>query len=235
MTRTWDPFGRPPPRQTLSTREGVRIIVQDQRPPEPEPEPEPPQPKVIIFPAGQPAHEREAFLNDICKRHGIFLDELLAHRRDVAEESRKDVRQAALLVLCLHVRKHDEAPESVRRFLRGVIKKVIRDRKDKWRPDVDPGADVDEALCASPDPEDLAEVTEERAKLERYIDQLPYPQQQAIRAVDLGDMTFDEAAVVLKRARGTVSTQVLRAREIVEELAKESARQTALGLRRTPG
>lgn len=233
-TSTRDPWQRPPPRQTLSTKGGVTVIVRDLPVPERRPEPEPPPPRVIIFPPGQPVHDRQAFLEALCREHGTFVDEVLARRRDVAEESKKDVRQIALLVLCQHLRRHEQPPGSVRRFLRGVVKKVVRDRKDKWRPDVDPGAEVEEALCAAPDPEDVAELAEEREKLGRYLGRLSPVEADVIRCIDLGDMTIDEAAEALERMPGTVSTQIVRARKKLVELAKESTRETELGMRRDP-
>ena len=56
-----------------------------------------------------------------------------------------------------------------------------------------------------------------------------------VRWVDAEDMTIDEAALALERKRGTVSTQLTRARDKVEEMAKESRRETELGMRRRPG
>jgi RNA polymerase sigma-70 factor (ECF subfamily) len=70
---------------------------------------------------------------------------------------------------------------------------------------------------------------EHRAKIRRYIDQLPEEEAEAIQLVDLMEMSVAAAAEALGRPRGTVVTQLVRARKMLCDLALASERATTLG------
>jgi RNA polymerase sigma-70 factor (ECF subfamily) len=187
---------------------------------------------VVITPPPEAAHEREARFEALCKQHGEFLCQMLSTRKDVLEESKKDLQQRVLLVLRAHLEAKQSSPEDVRAFLLGVLRNEIRNHKRKQRPTADAGVHAELATSPGLDPEQAFELTEQRARLDRYLDRLPDEEAKVIRHVILRGMTLDAAAKVLGQPTGTVATQLARARDKLKEQANDSDRQTALGLRR---
>lgn len=178
--------------------------------------------------------EPSALLDALCREHGPYVRELLRRRMDVVEESRKDLEQRVLLVLCAHVREHGE-PAHLRGFLAGVVRNEVRNHRRAFRPDVEPGADADAEAASVPSPEHCAEEAERRARLDRYVRALSEEEAEVIRCIAGRGATIDEAAELLGRARGTVATQLARAREKLEAQARESDRREELGRRGTRG
>ena len=58
----------------------------------------------------------------------------------------------------------------------------------------------------------------------RYLSQLTRAEAEVFRCADLEGMIIDDAAERLQRPRGTVSTQIARARAKLEDLARASER-----------
>jgi DNA-directed RNA polymerase specialized sigma24 family protein len=204
-----DPNNPAPPRR-LTTAGGVEVIVKPP-PPEPEPEPEPePQargPRAIIVPEGLTDEELKAFLNGLCKEHGKLVEELLELRKDILEESRKDLQQKVLMVLWGHVEETRSVPVHMRAWLNEVVTKEVRNHKDLWKPPVKDGADAEaEAVPAWPErgPEGTADLAERREKLERCLPFLPRDQAAVIRCVYLFDMTFEQTATATGKPLSTV-------------------------------
>jgi RNA polymerase sigma factor (sigma-70 family) len=158
---------------------------------------------------------------------------MLLRRRDVLEESTKDVQQRVLMVLCDRIEKN-RLPENVRGFLVGTMRREIANHKRAWRPEIEQGVDADAATCAAPDPEGAAELAERWEKLLRYLTRLPRAEAEVFERVDLDGQTLDEVATELRRPRSTVADQLVRARDKLEELVRVSARATELGERRRP-
>jgi len=63
----------------------------------------------------------------------------------------------------------------------------------------------------------------------RYIGGLPREEAEVVQLIDLMGFTLDEAAQALDRPRGTISTQHIRARQAMRDLARASERATKLG------
>jgi DNA-directed RNA polymerase specialized sigma24 family protein len=223
---------RDPPRE-LTTAGGVKVIV-GADPPRPSRRRRAQQeaaPQVAIFPPGQSAGERAAFLDALCRRHGPFVDRMLLARGDVLEESTKDLRQEVLVIYCAHVEKTRQLPDNQEGFLCEVIKRVVSNHKQKPRPIAvgvpDSGAAVYDALDAG----EAIMIAEERAKLERYVGMLPAEEAEAVRRVDIEGMTLEAAAAALGRPRTKLFRQLERARETLRELAQASARAAEIHAR----
>jgi len=208
---------------------GVTVIVRRAPPPEPRrsPEPPPPTPRVVIKVPDPPARGRDALLARLFAEHGDFIRETLHRRRDVLEESKKDLGQRVLMVLCQHI--EEERPlDNVRGFLFAVIRNEVRNHKRVWRPEIEQGADADMEPTAALDPEGAAEIAERWERLTRYLSHLTRAEAEVFRCIDLEGMTIDDAAETLQRPRGTVSTQIARARAKLEDLARASDRAAAV-------
>ncbi len=185
--------------RTFTTKTGVQVVVQ---PPPPRPpkrsrarEPVEWGPQAIILPEGQTDEERRAFLNSLCKHHEAFVEMLLERRKDVLEESRKDLRQRVLVILCNHVAKTRTVPENVEAWLGAVVQKEVKNHKDLWRPPVEEGADAEAVPQSSgPAAEGAADIAARRAKLERCLAHLPEDQAAVIRCLELFEMSLEEAA-----------------------------------------
>lgn len=218
------PVARRNPFQIVTTS-GVTVRVAPPPPPEPEPEPKGwlPEERVVIRPPEKALQERDRLLRLLVDEHGEWIRlKLLRHvGKEIPEESVKDLRQRVLLILGAQLERVGP-PEHVRAFLAQVIQNVIRNHRRLKRPVVDREADTDEAITSAPDPEEALELVERWARLMRYIGDLPDAEAEVIRCVDLDGMTVDDTAKLLKRPRGTVSTQLTRARERIEGFAQDS-------------
>ncbi|MFO0759542.1 MAG: sigma factor-like helix-turn-helix DNA-binding protein [Byssovorax sp.] len=205
---------------------GVTVIV---RPPRARPpKVAPPVPvartRVVIRPPSTPADAAARTLDDLCREHGEFLQDLLARRKELKPESRKDLAQLALMVLCKQVAENG-IPENPRGFLTGVVKKVVQNHKRIFRPQVEHDADAEAVAFAALDPEELAAEAELRRKLDRYTARLSDDEADVLRLVCALGFTVGEAATAFERSRGTVATQLARARAKLEAQAEESNRR----------
>jgi len=242
------PSGPQVERQFVTTS-GVTVTVTKQQPPPP-PQPElweqaprvvirPPDPVTTGAPEGHPKtaspaaradrealRERDAWMRKLVAEHGAWLLRKLVEQ-GVGEESAKDLGQAALLVLADRVVEKKGPPSYVRGFLAGVARNVASNHKHLRRLDVDREADPDAELESAPDPLGMMELLEGWERMERYIDDLPKAERDALRCVDFEAQTLEEAALLLARPPGTVATHVRRARQRIEELARDSDRRAA--------
>jgi RNA polymerase sigma factor (sigma-70 family) len=123
-------------------------------------------------------------------------------------------------------------PANVPGFLTEVVRKEVANHKRRWRPEIQHGADADAEMSNAPDPEGTAELAERSAKLERYLVHLPVEEAEAIRCIDLFELTLEQTAQAVRRPRSTVAAQHARAKEKLKEMARESERATTFGARR---
>jgi RNA polymerase sigma factor (sigma-70 family) len=219
----FDPKTKDTPR-TLHTTGGVEVIVKP--PPLPPRVVEPRElegrtSRTIIVPEGQTDEERRAFLNDLCREHVQLVEELLERRKDVLAESRKDLRQRVLLVLCHHVEDTRRVPENMRAWLDSVVRREVKNHKDLWKPPVLEGADAETVpACLEEQPEGAADLAERRAKLERCLDLMPGDQAAVIRCTQLFDMTLEETATAMGKPASTVFDLSQKAGEKVARLMR---------------
>jgi RNA polymerase sigma factor (sigma-70 family) len=224
----------------LTTTSGVRIVVRAPPPPPPPP-PEPPRPvdpwnqgtQAIIFPAGQPAHEREAWFRTLCQRYAPFIEKMLI-LEGILPESAKDLRQDVLVIVFDHVDAKDPILNA-KAFLCGVLRNAALNHKRLKRLTARGSADVDEVLSEALDPEEAARLAEEWGKLRRYLGLLSQEEAWLIQRRVFDGAALEEIAAAMGCPRGTVADRVERAKERLAEIAVESERDTRLGLRRGPG
>jgi RNA polymerase sigma-70 factor (ECF subfamily) len=194
------------------------------QPPAPEPEPPPPAQKVLIVPEGQ---DLRAYMRSVYKEHGPFVLDTLLQRWKLQPASAEDMRQTVMVILLEQAEK--EKPENLRGFLQGIMWNEVLRRARKRRRQLfvlDGDADTFSPLM---DPERAAALAEHREKVRRYIGCLPEVEAEVVQLIDLMGLTLNEAAEALDRPRGTVSTQHIRARKALRDLARASARGTKLG------
>jgi RNA polymerase sigma factor (sigma-70 family) len=215
--------------RTLTTVGGVKVIVHPQPPPpppEPRREPEPVErgPRVIIVPEGLSDKEMRAWLDVLARENQQLVEDLLARRRDVLEESRQDLRNRVLVILCEHVKKTKQVPEDMKAWLHGVIRKQVRnhkDKMDKWRTRGEEGVDVEALPAGSEDePEGAADRAGRSAKLSRCLPYLPADQAAVIRCVRLFEMTLEETAGVMGKPLSNVHRLAKLAVEELEILMR---------------
>jgi RNA polymerase sigma factor (sigma-70 family) len=221
----FDPFATPDEPRTFTTTGGVQVHV---RPPRPEPEREPePEPistgrRAIILPEGMSDEELRGCLSSLCEEGTKIVEALLARRKDVLEESRKDLRQRVLVILCNHVAKTRTVPENVEAWLGAVVQKEVRNHKDLWRPPVQDGADAEAVPADSGrEPEGTADLAERRAKLERYLAKLPAAEAAVFRCVEIFDMTLAETATATGKPPSSVYDIHRRATKMLESLVRD--------------
>jgi RNA polymerase sigma factor (sigma-70 family) len=235
----FDPKNPPTP-QTLTTREGVTVIVKPAPAPEPAREPvaQARYPSVVIRPPERPAHEgaRDAFVRMLDAEHGKFIRDACFAEGDVNKESTKDLAQRVLVIAGEQFEKRDFATHGPPRNLRGWLFTLVRheagNHRRTWRLDIDAEADVDTAFTPAPDPEGTAQLAEHRAKLMGYLEHLPPEEKEVVLCADLYQLTIKETALAVGRSEAKVTWQLICAREKLEVLAAESARATAAGERR---
>jgi RNA polymerase sigma factor (sigma-70 family) len=213
----------------LTTAGGVKVRVRAQPPPAPAPPPPEASQPVVVFPPGQSAEERAAFIDALARRHQRFVDRTLATRGDVQEASAEDLRQDVLLIFCRLVDTMEQLPDNEEGYLVGVIRNVVRNHKRAKGRLVpvgvpDSGAAVDDA----PDPEEAFALAEIREKLRRYLHLLPEAEAEVVRLAVLESMILEDVAEALGRPLTTVFRQLGRARDKLRELALASRRAAEL-------
>jgi DNA-directed RNA polymerase specialized sigma24 family protein len=177
------------------------------------------------------------FVNELCKKHGKVIEELLEHRKDVLEESKKDLAQLVLLIFRRRVEEEGCVEDDMRPFLGEVIRKQVANHKNRWKPPVKQGADAEAVAVLDEemmDPEGAAELAELQRKLERNITLLPEALATVIRCVDIWEMSIEATARALRRPPSTISSQLASAREKLHEIARASERAMALRGPRPP-
>ena len=214
----------------LVTANGVEVHVKAPPPPPPRREPEPGarHPDAIIMPEGLTEAEKQAWLNALCKKHATMIDEILARRQDLGEQSKKSMRQRVLVILFRRV-EAGEVIEHPRAWLMEVIRKDTANYLDLWKPPIDDGADATRVAAPSQEePEETAQFDEQWAALERYLVDIPEEQAEVIRCVHMYAMTLEETAISVGRPVTTVFYELNSGRAKLRERAQASARATAL-------
>ncbi|MFO0757511.1 MAG: sigma-70 family RNA polymerase sigma factor [Byssovorax sp.] len=205
---------------------GVKVIVRHPRPVAPRAAPPAPlsRTRVVIRPPATSPPTTDRLLDDLCREHGERVLALLLGRGDLLPESTKDLAQETLLALCIQIR-DKSMPDNVQAFLAGVVKNQARMHKRDFRPPIHPGADAEAHAASAPDPEARAEEAELRGKLDRYAEELTQEEAKVVRHFFALGLSVSETARVLGVPRGTVATQLARARAKLEEQAEESDRR----------
>jgi RNA polymerase sigma-70 factor, ECF subfamily len=123
-----------------------------------------------------------------------------------------EITQDVFVWLVRHPRQFDPQRGDLGAFLGGVARKFVHRehrREQRWLP-------LDEAAPASR--EDFAgglEREQEAARLRKAIATLPEPYREAIVLCDLQGQSYDQAALAMECAVGTVRSRLHRARELL--------------------
>lgn len=158
--------------------------------------------------------DEEAFAAIYRARHGAICRFALhmTGRMEIAEE----VTQETFLALALHAGRYDASRGSVAAFLYGIARNLVLRRLEKERPE-------DPPLEEFASDEDLLEDLTRRESIEevrRAVLSLPAQYREAVVLCDLGDASYEDAALALGCPVGTVRSRLSRARAI---LAKKLA------------
>jgi RNA polymerase sigma factor (sigma-70 family) len=255
------PFDRqkPPAPHTFTTGAGVTVIVKPASPLEPArppwaPEvPAPPSPwsstpraesgpSVVIRPRERRAQEgeRDAFVRMLHTEYGRFIAMACFAQGDVKLESTKDLAQRVLITAAAQFDKYAGGESWPPQNLRGWLAKLVQNealnhwRASQARAEV-PADDDDAFFSPAPDPEGTAALAELLTRLSRYLKRIPQEEAEVFLCADVYGLTIEETATAVGRPQGTVAGQLSRARERLDEMARESNRATAAGERRATG
>jgi RNA polymerase sigma factor (sigma-70 family) len=163
---------------------------------------------------------RSQWLEDIYRRYRRLVWKKLL-RRDVAPESVEGMHQEVFLTLEKLIQKNG-LPESVPVMLLTIAGNVICNylRRRERRPCFDAEIDLDDVPGSQPDGEQRLRGAERERLVEVILTRLLMRAAMLIRWIDLGEMTHEEVAAILRRPAETVKTQHRRARERFGVLAK---------------
>jgi RNA polymerase sigma-70 factor (ECF subfamily) len=160
--------------------------------------------------------DEEAFTALYRIRHGAICRFALhmTGRMDLAE----DVTQETFLAVALHGRRYDASRGSVVAFLYGIARNLVLKRLEKEHP-----ADASIPLDEFAGDEDVLEDLTRRESIDevrRAVLSLPQVYREAVVLCDLGDASYEDAALTLGCPVGTVRSRLNRARSM---LAKKLA------------
>jgi RNA polymerase sigma factor (sigma-70 family) len=142
-------------------------------------------------------------------------------RRDIAPESVEGMHQDVFLTLGKLTQKKGP-PKCVPVMLLTIAGNVIRNylRRRERRPTFDANVDLDDVPASRPDGEQRLRGAERERLVEAILTRLPREAAMLIRWIDLGEMTPEEVAAILRRPAKTVRTQHRRARERFDAVAR---------------
>ena len=160
--------------------------------------------------------DEEAFAALYRARHGAICRFALqmTGRRELAE----DVTQETFLALALHGKRYDASRGSVLAFLYGIARNLVLKRLEKERPE---GSETIVEEFAGDD-DVLGDLTRRESidEVRRAVLSLPPVYREAVVLCELGDASYEEAALALGCPVGTVRSRLSRARAM---LAKKLA------------
>ena len=132
----------------------------------------------------------------------------------------EEVTQEVFLRLIDGPRKYDPAKGSLAGYLFGIARNVMRRQREATRRDLpldDEMLDSDDAALAI-EPDVLAEMDrqEKLGLMHKSVLALPEPYREALVLCDLEEMSYPEAAAILKCPPGTVASRLHRARVMLK-------------------
>ena len=239
---------KPPPPKEMVTTTGVKVTVSQEPPPDPCASSfgsKVPTTQAVIVPPGLSQQEREAVMKSIDARYRPWIQAAARREGGISEDSTQDLAQRVLLIVCAQIearregvprllweRARDGRPlaggdgrDDVKAYLQGIARNEARNYKRGWKPPIAPGADGDDKAVSTPGPAGRLSLAEERARLARYVGELPAELADVVRCLDFEAMSGPETAAHLGIPLGTVKTRHARAVEALEERARASDRR----------
>jgi RNA polymerase sigma-70 factor (ECF subfamily) len=155
--------------------------------------------------------DEEAFAALYRVRHGAICRFALqmTGRMELAE----DVTQETFLALALHGNRYDASRGSVMAFLYGIARNLVLKRLQKERPE-----ETEFLLEEFAGDEDVLEDLTRRESIDevrRAVLSLPAAYREAVVLCDLGDASYEDAALALGCPVGTVRSRLNRARALL--------------------
>jgi RNA polymerase sigma-70 factor (ECF subfamily) len=155
--------------------------------------------------------DEEAFASLYRVRHGAICRFALqmTGRMEVAE----DVTQETFLALALHGKRYDASRGSVMAFLYGIARNLVLKRLQKERTE-----DRETPVEEFPGDEDvLGDLTRRESidEVRRAVLSLPQTYREAVVLCDLGEASYEEAAMAMGCPVGTVRSRLNRARAML--------------------
>jgi RNA polymerase sigma factor (sigma-70 family) len=168
----------------------------------------------------QSPEDLDEVFTSLCEQHHDFVMGVLRARRDVLEESAKDLAQNVLMALWRYVRER-EPPRNVRGFLFDLIEKEIIDdkRTQGRRPALDGEVDAEAMADSAPDPEQSVDAVQHLEKVERCLAALPEAEAEAVCYIELLETTIEQTSRAVNRPQSTVAAQHARGMTKLRELA----------------
>jgi RNA polymerase sigma-70 factor (ECF subfamily) len=155
--------------------------------------------------------DEEAFAALYRARHGAICRFALhmTGRMEVAE----DVTQETFLALALHGKRYDASRGPVIAFLYGIARNLVLKRLEKERPE-DQGIALEQYAG---DEDLLADLTRRESidEVRRAVLSLPPAYREAVVLCDLGEASYEDAALALGCPVGTVRSRLSRARAML--------------------
>ena len=155
--------------------------------------------------------DEEAFAALYRVQHGAICRFALhmTGRMELAE----DVTQETFLALALHGKRYDASRGSVMAFLYGIARNLVLKRLEKERPEE---TEVPWEEFAG-DEDVLGDLTRRESidEVRRAVLSLPQVYREAVVLCDLGDASYEDAALALGCPVGTVRSRLNRARALL--------------------
>jgi RNA polymerase sigma factor (sigma-70 family) len=177
--------------------------------------------------------ERKALAQKVCAEHRAPIVALVARRGKLPVDKAEDVAQRVLLLLGEEV-EESGPPTNLAAFVSCTIRFELRNHRRVESRAPRPWAEVDVVPASQPTPERVAELREQRRKVQRYLPKLKKALADAVHCMDILGMTLEEAAEELGCPPPTVASRRARGVEALKKLARKSAEETDRGLRRRP-
>jgi RNA polymerase sigma factor (sigma-70 family) len=196
-----------------------RLFIHSSAPPPPPPEaPEAPQTREA--PDVASGEDESALFEELCERHGAFVERLLQKRRDIGPESVKDIRQKVFETLVLQLRAHRTLVNARAMLVRIAGHEIANHgRARRRRPEADGGASADATPASQRDPEQRLHAADCAQIVHAVLARMTPPAAEVLRLVDLEGLSCAEVAEAQGRDERAVATQLCRARKRFAELA----------------
>lgn len=151
-------------------------------------------------------------------------------RMGVPTDSVDDATQQVFMVLCRRL--HDVVPGQERSFLFGAVVRVASEfRRKPFRRREAASLELDEDLPdSSPGPERLLQMRRDRELLDTLLDDLPTEQRTVFVLYEFEELTLASISDLLQVPQGTVASRLRKARERIEQGARNVLGKAEPGL-----
>lgn len=172
----------------------------------------------------QLAKGNEAAFNACYERHQGAIYRFAWHMSG-NEANAEEVTQEVFLRLIDDPRKYDPAKGSLAGYLFGIARNIMSRQFESTRLDLplmdEELASDEAALATEPDPLGEMDRQERLEQLHKSVLALPQPYREVLVLCELEEMSYPDAAAVLKCPEGTVASRLHRARALLKVRLKK--------------